>query len=79
MLINPIDWDGDLEEDCSAFWYGLMLRAKKEAEYEWSWAVYDMEGGGHCLGKSEDEVTTCNSGGEARRAAEALAQKERGA
>ena len=39
----PIVWKGDLSDDCTSEWAGLMLRAEwMDADYWW-WAVYDMQ------------------------------------
>lgn len=40
---EPIIWKGDLSDDCTAEWAGLMLRAEWMDEDYWWWAVYDME------------------------------------
>jgi hypothetical protein len=40
---EPIVWTGDLMDDCTALWAGLMLRAEWMDEDYWWWAVYDME------------------------------------
>lgn len=35
----PIEWKGNLEDDCSAQWNGLLLRAEKMQQASWWWAV----------------------------------------
>lgn len=40
---HPIEWRGDLNDDCTAEWAGLMLRAEEMEENSWWWAVYDMQ------------------------------------
>ena len=40
---HPIEWRGDLDDDCNAEWAGLMLRAEEMEENSWWWAVYDMQ------------------------------------
>jgi hypothetical protein len=40
---DPIVWTGDLADDCTALWAGLMLRAEWMDDDDWWWAVYDME------------------------------------
>lgn len=40
---KPIVWTGDLADDCTALWAGLMLRAEWMDEDYWWWAVYDMQ------------------------------------
>lgn len=62
----PIVWQGDLNDDCTAKWAGLMLRAEGMDDDYWWWAVYDFE---------ENEITVDDSnnydnlfiGGEASR------------
>ncbi|OOV20526.1 hypothetical protein [Flavobacterium sp. LM4] len=39
---QPIIWEGDLDDDCTAKWAGLMLRAEWMDEDYWWWCVYDM-------------------------------------
>jgi len=39
---QPIIWNGDLNDDCTAKWSGLMLRAEWMDEDYWWWCVYDM-------------------------------------
>ncbi|MGZ4034171.1 MAG: hypothetical protein ACXVP4_04850, partial [Bacteroidia bacterium] len=72
---QPITWTGDLLDDCTAEWAGLMLRAEWMDEDYWWWAVYDMQ---------KDEVTINDSnnyperfiGGEtARQKVENIAKK----
>jgi|GEM_PF-1478881 len=72
---QPITWTGDLLDDCTAEWAGLMLRAEWMDEDYWWWAVYDMQ---------KDEITIDDSnnyterfiGGEiARQKAENIAKK----
>ena len=39
-----ITWRGDLSDDCSADWAGLLLRAEwMEKNSWWWWCVYDMQ------------------------------------
>lgn len=49
---KEIVWTGDLSDDCTAEWAGLMLRAEWMNEDYWWWAVYDMQ---------KDEVTIDDS------------------
>ena len=72
---QPIIWTGDLADDCTATWAGLMLRAEWMDEDFWWWCVYDME-------KDEVQVDTSNNysesflGGDiARKKAEEVAKK----
>jgi|GEM_PF-5181637 len=41
----PITWTGDLSDDCTAEWAGLMLRAEWMDEDDGWWAVYDTQKG----------------------------------
>jgi len=72
---QPIIWTGDLSDDCTANWAGLMLRAEWMNEDYWWWAVYDMQ-------KSESTIEDSNIykerfiGGEiARQKAERVAKE----
>ncbi|MBW1296355.1 hypothetical protein [Aquimarina litoralis] len=38
---QQIIWEGDLKDDCTAKWSGLMLRAEWMDEDYWWWCVYD--------------------------------------
>ncbi|WP_299683359.1 hypothetical protein [uncultured Tenacibaculum sp.] len=35
-------WEGDLTDDCSAKWRGLLLRAEWMNQDFWWWSVYDL-------------------------------------
>jgi hypothetical protein len=39
---GPVEWTGDLSDDSTATWAGLMLRAESMDESHWWWAVYDL-------------------------------------
>lgn len=39
---QPIVWEGNLSDDCTAKWSGLMLRAEWMDKNQWWWCVYDM-------------------------------------
>jgi hypothetical protein len=39
---QPIIWEGDLNDDCTAKWSGLLLRAEWMDRNRWWWCVYDM-------------------------------------
>lgn len=70
----PIVWKGDLEDDCSAHWNGLLLRAEYMDEDYWWWAVYDMKKGEMDI-DSSNEYKERFIGGEATRAkAESVAR-----
>ncbi|MCJ8292696.1 MAG: hypothetical protein MJK07_23220 [Flavobacteriales bacterium] len=38
---QQIAWEGDIKDDCTAKWSGLMLRAEWMDEDYWWWCVYD--------------------------------------
>ena len=38
---QQIIWEGDLKDDCTAKWSGLMLRVEWMDEDYWWWCVYD--------------------------------------
>ncbi|TFF38887.1 hypothetical protein [Mucilaginibacter psychrotolerans] len=40
---DPIVWTGNLEDDCTALWCGLMLRAEWMEEDYWWWRVCDTK------------------------------------
>lgn len=50
---QPIVWTGDLNDDCTALWNGLMLRAECMDKGFWWWAVYDMQDGEAARHKAE--------------------------
>lgn len=71
---QPITWGGDLSDDCTALWAGLMLRAEWMDEDYWWWRVYDMQ--------KEEAIVDCSNnynhrfiGGDvSRQKAESVAQ-----
>ena len=70
----PIEWTGDLNDDCTATWSGLTLRAEEMTRADWWWAVYD-ERTGAILGDSHAAGVSVTSGRKARSAAEDVARK----
>jgi len=75
--MNPT-WRGDMSDDCTAIWRGLMLRAEQMSRRHWWWAVYADEGRAGCdeIAASHDEPPyRAKTGHEARAAAEAAARK----
>lgn len=48
----PPVWDGDLEDDCTSRWAGLLLRAELMDAGRWWWAVYDDD--------TEDQIDSSN-------------------
>jgi hypothetical protein len=72
-----IEWRGDLADDCTAEWSGLLLRAEWMAGNRWWWAVSDLASGeeidsSNNEGYFEVEFT---SGDVARHAAEKAARE----
>jgi hypothetical protein len=70
----PVEWTGDLQDDCTARWAGLMLRAEQMQRGVWWWAVYDDRGGA-VLGDSNMAGIRVPNGKKARLAAEDAARK----
>ena len=69
----PIVWTGDLDDDCTAIWSGLMLRAELMDDPHWWWAVSEMDAGVE-IRSSNDDSPPCTSGREARLFAEGAAR-----
>jgi len=71
-------WYGDLDDDCSAKWKGLLLRAEwmdgEGADAYWWWAVGIIETN-EILDSSHNHSHSPNSGEEARKCAEAAARQ----
>lgn len=76
---QPIIWRGDLSDDCTAEWAGLMLRAEWMDEDYWWWAVYDMQKGEVTVDSSNDYEKRFIGGEAARSKAESVAKKYIGA
>ncbi|CAD0009522.1 hypothetical protein [Flavobacterium chungangense] len=53
-IFDPIIWTGDLNDDCTANWAGLMLRAEWMDDDYWWWCVYDM------LTEEENQIDSSN-------------------
>ena len=70
---EAIRWYGDLGDDCTARWAGLMLRAEKMSIGDWWWCVYDEEFEGQVV-SSHVVPGRVRTGGEARHAAEQAAR-----
>ena len=70
----PIEWTGDLHDDCTARWAGLMLRAEQMQRGVWWWAVYDDRSGA-TLGDSNTARGRVPNGKKARVAAERVARQ----
>lgn len=72
---QPIIWTGDLSDDCTAEWAGLMLRAEWMDEDYWWWAVYDMQKEEITIDDSNEYETRFIGGDAARKKAESVAKK----
>ena len=72
---GAIDWQGYLDDDCTAIWMGLMLRAEEMESNSWWWAVSRDEGRGPEVGASNWDGKPCPSGVIARQRAEACARE----
>ena len=68
-----LEWTGDLNDDCSAHWAGLLLRAEWEQDVLWWWAVTDVATGEE-IASSNRHVGAYHSGEAARHAAENAAR-----
>jgi hypothetical protein len=69
----PIVWTGDLEDDCTATWNGLLLRAEWMHDEIWWWAVSEAHEFDNIDSSNEhDEKIT--SGAMARKRAESCAR-----
>jgi hypothetical protein len=72
--VLPIEWKGDLGDDCTAAWAGLTLRAESMKRGSWWWAVYD-DRTGETLASSNESAEQVTNGKKARAAAERAARK----
>ncbi len=72
---NPIIWTGDLNDDCTAIWNGLILRAEWMEKKLWWWAVSVHDGQPDEIDSSNNYDTPCIGGESARKFAEEVAIK----
>jgi len=72
---QSIEWKGNLSDDCTAEWSGLMLRAEWMDEDYWWWAVYDMQKNEITIDDSNEYEERFISGEAAREKAESVAKK----
>jgi hypothetical protein len=72
---TPIVWTGDLDDDCSAHWGSLLLRAEWMDEDYWWWSVYDMKDNERQIDTSNEYDHRFIGGKAARDAAERSAKK----
>jgi len=66
-------WEGDLSDDCTARWKGLMLRAEHMDKSVWWWCVYD-ERGQQIASSNDFRAKRCMTPKTARSAAEEAAK-----
>lgn len=71
---QPIIWSGDLNDDCTAKWAGLMLRAEWMDENYWWWCVYDMLDNENQIDSSNEYDERFIGGEKAREKAEEVAK-----
>ena len=69
----PISWKGDLTDDCSAEWAGLMLRAEWMDQDYWWWAVYDLQNNDEIVDDSNNYEQRFIGGEVSRKKAEEVA------
>lgn len=70
---EPIIWKGDLSDDCTALWGGLMLRAEWMDQDYWWWAVSDLQKGEIIIQDSNEYLERFIGGETARKKAESVA------
>jgi hypothetical protein len=70
----PVKWTGDLDDDCTAAWAGLTLRAESMKRGHWWWAVLD-DRSGETIGSSNESAERFSTGKKARAAAESAARE----
>ena len=71
---QPIKWNGDLKDDCTAKWSGLMLRAEWMDEDYWWWCVYDILDNENQIDSSNEYDERIIGGEKAREKAEEIAR-----
>ncbi len=74
-----INWTGDLDDDCTAHWAGLLLRAEWMDGRRWWWAVSEEVSGKEIDSSNNDGYfdVKFTSGSAARDAAETAAREFR--
>lgn len=72
---QSIEWTGDLSDNCTAIWAGLMLRAEWMDEDYWCWAVYDIQKAGATIDNSNNYSAIFIGGEVARQKAGSVAQQ----
>ncbi|WP_298512675.1 hypothetical protein [uncultured Kordia sp.] len=71
---QPIQWSGDLDDDCTAKWSGLMLRAEWMDEDYWWWCVYDTLDNQNQIDSANEYDERIIGGEKAREKAEEVAK-----
>ncbi|MCL9806541.1 hypothetical protein NAT51_13480 [Flavobacterium amniphilum] len=71
---HSIIWKGDLNDDCTANWAGLMLRAEWMDKEYWWWCVYDMLDSENQIDSSNNYDESVIGGENARKRAEEVAK-----
>lgn len=72
---KDIEWYGDLEDDCSARWAGLILRAEMMDDDRWWWAVSDAKNDLLEIDSSNNHDLICKTATSARTRAETAAKE----
>ncbi len=72
---QPFTWTGDLADDSTAIWAGLMLRVELMDENYWWWCVYDMQKDEVQIDSSNNYSESFLSGEVSRKKAEEVARK----
>lgn len=72
---ETIIWSGDLNDDCTAVWNGLILRAEWMDKNFWWWAVSIHDGRQEEIDSSNNYDNPCISGKNARLLAEHAARQ----
>lgn len=72
---QQIIWEGDLKDDCTAKWSGLMLRAEWMDEDYWWWCVYDNLNNDIQIDSSNEYDERFTGGEIARNKAEEIAKE----
>lgn len=71
---KEIIWKGNLNDDCTASWKNLILRAEWMDQDFWWWAVYDSSDNNKEIDSSNNYSEYCKSGSLARSEAEIIAK-----
>lgn len=66
---QELQWNGDLNDDCTAEWMNLTLRAEEMSRGNWWWAVYDSSGEVIDSSNSKVDINMRYKNGEAARTA----------